>query len=263
MQHSKEDGVVLVLADVSTLLQGDDGLRGLASEADPVGRILEMALECSPKTLLIDFFGASQGSAFWTSLDPRSEHVRNLVPALLQFVLNRDWTCEAIPICPNVPGMQHEGPIPVPIRPQSVFWLVKDGNEDVSVPDVTSRFGLPAPSFQRVTVSECAAPRRLPKDSNITHALLSCLEAVSAAAVPTTRFANVILGGTFDHLHAGHILLLSSSVLSCAGRLHIGISGDALLRNKSFAAQLEPFERRAEGVRRVVLAMNPHIDLNV
>lgn len=39
------------------------------------------------------------------------------------------------------------------------------------------------------------------------------------------RFRNVILGGTFDHLHSGHHLILSISVLLCHSQLYIGISG--------------------------------------
>ncbi|KAI9889095.1 MAG: hypothetical protein M1814_005819 [Vezdaea aestivalis] len=68
----------------------------------------------------------------------------------------------------------------------------------------------------------------------------------------------VALGGTFDHLHAGHKLLLtmaaylvepqeSGNVTACR-RLIVGISGDDLLKNKKFADYLESWDQRQMSV---------------
>ncbi|KAF2021781.1 pantetheine-phosphate adenylyltransferase family protein-like protein [Aaosphaeria arxii CBS 175.79] len=71
---------------------------------------------------------------------------------------------------------------------------------------------------------------------------------------------SVILGGTFDHLHLGHKLLLTmfafvlkrggnTSILgdnSSPATLTIGMTGDELLKNKKFASVLESWERRQE-----------------
>lgn len=43
-------------------------------------------------------------------------------------------------------------------------------------------------------------------------------------------FEGVVLGGTFDHLHAGHKILLSVAVIICARYMEIGITG--ILANK-------------------------------
>ena len=70
-------------------------------------------------------------------------------------------------------------------------------------------------------------------------------------------FDAVCLGGTFDHLHPGHKLLLHASALllrppprgsgnQCV--LVVGISGDELLVNKKYALELEPWESRARSV---------------
>jgi len=66
----------------------------------------------------------------------------------------------------------------------------------------------------------------------------------------------VCLGGTFDHLHPGHKLLLSAAALllrippksqpPC--RFIIGVTGDELLKNKKFAEYLQPWQVRAAGV---------------
>lgn len=67
----------------------------------------------------------------------------------------------------------------------------------------------------------------------------------------------VAVGGTFDHLHAGHKLLLTATALMLQPtlgaerqdrRLIIGITGDELLKNKKYAEQLESWKQREEGV---------------
>ncbi|KAL7939226.1 hypothetical protein V8C35DRAFT_286069 [Trichoderma chlorosporum] len=67
----------------------------------------------------------------------------------------------------------------------------------------------------------------------------------------------VCLGGTFDHLHAGHKLLLHATALLMGipekhtGKhsvLIVGISGDELLKNKKHAEVLQPWDVRANKV---------------
>lgn len=67
----------------------------------------------------------------------------------------------------------------------------------------------------------------------------------------------VCLGGTFDHLHPGHKLLLHATALlmkipeKTSGKqavLIVGISGDELLTNKKYAEVLQPWDVRANNV---------------
>jgi phosphopantetheine adenylyltransferase len=67
----------------------------------------------------------------------------------------------------------------------------------------------------------------------------------------------VCLGGTFDHLHPGHKLLLHAAVLLLdvpeAGspspcRFVIGITGDELLKKKKYAEHVQPWDERATNV---------------
>lgn len=67
-------------------------------------------------------------------------------------------------------------------------------------------------------------------------------------------YDTVCLGGTFDHLHAGHKLLLHATALlmdipeKYTGKhsvLVVGISGDELLTNKKYAQVLQPWDVRA------------------
>lgn len=69
---------------------------------------------------------------------------------------------------------------------------------------------------------------------------------------------SVAVGGTFDHLHAGHKLLLTMTGLALEPintreankrrTLTIGITGDALLKNKKFAEELQDWNERQKGV---------------
>ncbi|CAG7964002.1 unnamed protein product [Penicillium nalgiovense] len=68
---------------------------------------------------------------------------------------------------------------------------------------------------------------------------------------PSTPQYSVVVGGTFDHLHVGHKLLLTAVALVLEpldpgqeGRLTIGVTGDALLVNKKYAEFLESWEER-------------------
>jgi phosphopantetheine adenylyltransferase len=74
----------------------------------------------------------------------------------------------------------------------------------------------------------------------------------------STNHLAVAVGGTFDHLHIGHKLLLTmfafmlgrrhSSAPDCPSVLTVGITGDALLVNKKFAEHLESWKERQESV---------------
>jgi len=80
----------------------------------------------------------------------------------------------------------------------------------------------------------------------------------SPAAKPSGAYQTVCLGGTFDHLHPGHKLLLSAGALLLRvplegddgprSRYVIGITGDEMLRNKKFAEYVQPWDERALSV---------------
>ncbi|KAI9862296.1 MAG: hypothetical protein M1813_004772 [Trichoglossum hirsutum] len=73
----------------------------------------------------------------------------------------------------------------------------------------------------------------------------------------------VAVGGTFDHLHAGHKLLLTMTTLlleppGLSGeqrRIIVGITQDELLKNKKYAEFLESWEDRQQSVSDFLLAL--------
>ena len=79
------------------------------------------------------------------------------------------------------------------------------------------------------------------------------------------KHCSVALGGTFDHLHAGHKLLLTAAALilqpvsdssESGGRcLTVGITGDELLKTKKYAEFLESWDERQRAVIHFLSAM--------
>ncbi|KAJ6597035.1 hypothetical protein DFH09DRAFT_109657 [Mycena vulgaris] len=76
-------------------------------------------------------------------------------------------------------------------------------------------------------------------------------------------FPVVVLGGTFDHLHAGHKILLSMAAWIASEKLIVGVTDDALLTRKANAAVLEPLAQRTAAVRAFLRAFRPHLTYDV
>lgn len=80
---------------------------------------------------------------------------------------------------------------------------------------------------------------------------------VEDSALGTELYPTVCLGGTFDHLHPGHKLLLTAGAYlldipekgaSQTSTFIIGITGDELLKNKKDVEVLESWDQRARNV---------------
>ncbi|KAI1349168.1 cytidylyltransferase [Xylaria sp. FL0043] len=85
---------------------------------------------------------------------------------------------------------------------------------------------------------------------------LSISESTSSPA-QTELHSVVCLGGTFDHLHAGHKLLLTAAALllkvpdnqaAAPARFIIGVTGDELLKRKKYAEFVQPWDLRVTNV---------------
>ena len=78
--------------------------------------------------------------------------------------------------------------------------------------------------------------------------------AVNASTAPAPCKPTVALGGTFDHLHIGHKLLLSIAALCATKHLIVGVTDTALLTNKKHRNYVESLSERLAAVRRFVRA---------
>ncbi|CAO3598091.1 unnamed protein product [Absidia cylindrospora] len=70
-------------------------------------------------------------------------------------------------------------------------------------------------------------------------------------------FDKVVVGGTFDHLHAGHKILLTMTALSSTRAMVVGITDDSILQSKKHHEWIEATEQRIEQVRRFCKKIRP------
>jgi elongator complex protein 2 len=62
------------------------------------------------------------------------------------------------------------------------------------------------------------------------------------------QYKVIALGGTFDHLHVGHKILLSMAALCATSKIIVGVTDDSMLSQKKSAHLLENIDKRIERV---------------
>ena len=65
-------------------------------------------------------------------------------------------------------------------------------------------------------------------------------------------YNHVVLGGTFDRIHPGHKILLSTALLRCETRVTVGVTSSALLTKKLLPELIQPVQDRIDGVMRFI-----------
>ncbi|KAH7103961.1 Nucleotidylyl transferase [Auriculariales sp. MPI-PUGE-AT-0066] len=76
-------------------------------------------------------------------------------------------------------------------------------------------------------------------------------------------FPVVALGGTFDHLHAGHKILLSMAASVATRKVIVGVTDDALLVRKKNKHLLESLDIRIARVRDFLHMFKPSLQLEI
>ena len=76
-------------------------------------------------------------------------------------------------------------------------------------------------------------------------------------------YHEVVLGGTFDRLHPGHKILLSSALLRCDRRLTVGVTAPELLTKKVLPELIQPVSERMAGVERFLTSVRPAVERNI
>lgn len=71
------------------------------------------------------------------------------------------------------------------------------------------------------------------------------------------------LGGTFDHLHDGHKILLSIAAFVTSSKLIVGVTDLELLKNKKHAGALESYDCRCYNVEKFLARLKPNLELRL
>ncbi|KAF0528297.1 Nucleotidylyl transferase [Gigaspora margarita] len=72
-------------------------------------------------------------------------------------------------------------------------------------------------------------------------------------------YQTVAVGGTFDHLHAGHKILLTLTAWISGKRLICGVTDDCMLKNKKFKEYIEPINTRIANVSKFLNAIHQNL----
>ncbi|KAG0262232.1 hypothetical protein BG011_000206 [Mortierella polycephala] len=83
-----------------------------------------------------------------------------------------------------------------------------------------------------------------------THLVEAIDSSVSHSKVREGQYSDVALGGTFDHLHAGHKILLSMTAWITSHRVVCGVTDDSMLLTKKYKEYMESLEHRIHAVER-------------
>ncbi|QLG72955.1 hypothetical protein HG535_0E00390 [Zygotorulaspora mrakii] len=77
------------------------------------------------------------------------------------------------------------------------------------------------------------------------------------------EYAVSALGGTFDHIHDGHKILLSIASFITSTRIIVGVTHQDLLLKKKYKEYLESFEKRCGSVRQFLNLLKPSLKVEI
>jgi pantetheine-phosphate adenylyltransferase len=77
------------------------------------------------------------------------------------------------------------------------------------------------------------------------------------------EFPNVLVGGTFDHLHNGHIKLLIIACLASTEHLFIAVCSDKMVKYKKYSEYIEDEKTRYDNVVTILDFIKPELKKTV
>lgn len=78
------------------------------------------------------------------------------------------------------------------------------------------------------------------------------IEKSGYSSIEIGKYKKVAFGGSFDHAHIGHNLLLTTAALASNDNLFIGVTSNEMLKVKDKEYILQPFEQRVEKVKKII-----------
>ena len=98
------------------------------------------------------------------------------------------------------------------------------------------------------SISTIRALFKLSSENNVDPSI-KFSESISSQDIFWNSYRHVCLGGTFDHLHPGHKLLLTEAAHLASEKITIGIAHDDLLKNKSLKEFIQSYSIREKSVK--------------
>lgn len=71
------------------------------------------------------------------------------------------------------------------------------------------------------------------------------------------------LGGTFDHIHDGHKILLTIAAFITSSKLIVGVTDQDLLTNKKYKEYLETVDQRCDNVKKFLALLKPSLKVEI
>lgn len=85
----------------------------------------------------------------------------------------------------------------------------------------------------------------------------------SLRTIDQDKYIVTALGGTFDHIHDGHKILLTVAAFLTSKRLIIGLTDQELLKNKKYKQYLESFSKRETNVMTFIHILKPQLKVEI
>jgi phosphopantetheine adenylyltransferase len=78
---------------------------------------------------------------------------------------------------------------------------------------------------------------------------------------PASRVDSVVIVGTFDHLHPGHMALLTAVAILCKKELHVGLERE--VSGQELPELIETYSTRAGALVQAITWLNPNITVSI
>ncbi|XP_042864123.1 bifunctional coenzyme A synthase-like [Penaeus japonicus] len=166
--------------------------------------------------------------------------------------------CQGMDVRVLMAGFKHLAEVPQKVSSSVDLVLLDQVREEAELLDLKSRYESYLLGSKNKLIFLC---EEAGKESEETDEAVAVDGNVNSAA--NKVFESVVVGGTFDHIHAGHKILLSEALLRCSRKFTAGIAEGPLLKNKTLSELIAPCQERIDTVKELVTDLDPTLDYHI
>jgi pantetheine-phosphate adenylyltransferase len=147
-------------------------------------------------------------------------------------------------------------------KPLMDINLILSSSQVYAHPIYTEYYG---PSSDKEKIDVINRGRSLPLHFYSVACLQQPLHSISSLNFPQNIYHHVCVGGTFDHLHAGHKILLTRAAWMTQTRLLCGVldAPKERLQKKKYYEWMQPISERIHAVHYFLKLIRPEIQIDV